>query len=42
MPGTRGGGTVETVPMDIGGVTYRDPDGREVMFASWTYRAPGP
>ena len=23
-----------------GGVTYRDPDGREVVFASWTYRPP--
>jgi catechol 2,3-dioxygenase-like lactoylglutathione lyase family enzyme len=26
---------------DNGGVTYRDPDGREVVFASWVYRAPG-
>ena len=25
---------------DNGGVTYRDPDGREVVFASWTYRPP--
>jgi catechol 2,3-dioxygenase-like lactoylglutathione lyase family enzyme len=24
-----------------GGVTYQDPDGREVVFASWIYRAPG-
>jgi hypothetical protein len=24
-----------------GGVTYQDPDGREVMFASWIYSAPG-
>jgi catechol 2,3-dioxygenase-like lactoylglutathione lyase family enzyme len=23
-----------------GGVTYQDPDGREVVFASWTYRPP--
>ena len=23
-----------------GGVTYRDPDGREVVFASWIYRSP--
>jgi hypothetical protein len=23
-----------------GGVTYRDPDGREVVFASWIYRPP--
>ena len=23
---------------DNGGVTYRDPDGREVVFASWIYR----
>jgi len=23
-----------------GGITYRDPDGREVVFASWTYRPP--
>ncbi len=23
-----------------GGVTYQDPDGREVVFASWIYRAP--
>ena len=23
-----------------GGVTYRDPDGREVVFASWVYRPP--
>ena len=27
---------------DNGGVTYRDPDGREVVFASWIYRPPGP
>ena len=26
---------------DNGGVTYRDPDGREVVFASWIYRPPG-
>jgi catechol 2,3-dioxygenase-like lactoylglutathione lyase family enzyme len=26
---------------DNGGVTYQDPDGREVVFASWTYRPPG-
>jgi len=25
---------------DNGGVTYQDPDGREVVFASWTYRPP--
>ena len=25
---------------DNGGVTYRDPDGREVVFASWVYRPP--
>jgi catechol 2,3-dioxygenase-like lactoylglutathione lyase family enzyme len=24
-----------------GGVTYQDPDGREVVFASWIYRGPG-
>ena len=24
-----------------GGVTYQDPDGREVMFASWIYIPPG-
>jgi catechol 2,3-dioxygenase-like lactoylglutathione lyase family enzyme len=24
-----------------GGVTYQDPDGREVMFASWVYGPPG-
>src|SRR5499427_6388746 len=24
-----------------GGVTYQDPDGREVVFASWTYIPPG-
>jgi hypothetical protein len=23
---------------DNGGVTYQDPDGREVVFASWIYR----
>jgi catechol 2,3-dioxygenase-like lactoylglutathione lyase family enzyme len=23
-----------------GGVTYRDPDGHEVVFASWIYRPP--
>jgi Glyoxalase/Bleomycin resistance protein/Dioxygenase superfamily len=23
-----------------GGVTYQDPDGREVVFASWTYHPP--
>ena len=23
-----------------GGMTYQDPDGREVVFASWIYRAP--
>ena len=23
-----------------GGVTYRDPDGREVVFASWIYHPP--
>jgi hypothetical protein len=26
---------------DNGGVTYRDPDGREVVFASWIYQPPG-
>ena len=26
---------------DNGGVTYQDPDGREVVFASWIYRRPG-
>lgn len=26
---------------DNGGVTYQDPDGREVVFASWIYGAPG-
>src|SRR5215475_13548156 len=25
-----------------GGVTYQDPDGREVVFASWIYSPPGP
>ena len=25
---------------DHGGVTYQDPDGREVVFASWVYRPP--
>jgi catechol 2,3-dioxygenase-like lactoylglutathione lyase family enzyme len=25
---------------DNGGVTYRDPDGREVVFAAWIYRPP--
>jgi hypothetical protein len=25
---------------DNGGVTYRDPDGREVVFASWIYHPP--
>jgi catechol 2,3-dioxygenase-like lactoylglutathione lyase family enzyme len=25
---------------DNGGVTYRDPDGCEVVFASWIYRPP--
>jgi hypothetical protein len=25
---------------DNGGVTFRDPDGREVVFASWIYRPP--
>jgi catechol 2,3-dioxygenase-like lactoylglutathione lyase family enzyme len=25
---------------DNGGVTYRDPDGREVVFVSWIYRPP--
>jgi catechol 2,3-dioxygenase-like lactoylglutathione lyase family enzyme len=25
---------------DNGGVTYQDPDGREVVFASWLYRPP--
>jgi len=24
-----------------GGVTYEDPDGREVVFASWIYLPPG-
>ena len=24
-----------------GGVTYQDPDGREVVFASWIYVPPG-
>jgi hypothetical protein len=24
-----------------GGVTYQDPDGREVVFASWIYTPPG-
>ena len=24
-----------------GGVTYQDPDGREVVFASWVYAPPG-
>ena len=24
-----------------GGVTYQDPDGREVVFAPWIYRPPG-
>jgi catechol 2,3-dioxygenase-like lactoylglutathione lyase family enzyme len=24
-----------------GGVTYQDPDGREVVFASWIYHRPG-
>ena len=24
-----------------GGVTYQDPDGREVVFASWVYGPPG-
>jgi hypothetical protein len=27
---------------DNGGVTYQDPDGREVVFASWIYREPEP
>jgi catechol 2,3-dioxygenase-like lactoylglutathione lyase family enzyme len=26
---------------DNGGITYQDPDGREVVFASWIYRPPG-
>jgi len=26
---------------DNGGLTYRDPDGREVVFASWVYGPPG-
>ena len=26
---------------DNGGVTYQDPDGREVVFASWVYGPPG-
>jgi catechol 2,3-dioxygenase-like lactoylglutathione lyase family enzyme len=26
---------------DNGGVTYADPDGREVVFASWVYHPPG-
>jgi hypothetical protein len=25
---------------DNGGVTCQDPDGREVVFASWIYRPP--
>jgi catechol 2,3-dioxygenase-like lactoylglutathione lyase family enzyme len=25
-----------------GGVTFQDPDGREVVFASWVYTAPDP
>jgi catechol 2,3-dioxygenase-like lactoylglutathione lyase family enzyme len=25
---------------DNGGVTYQDPDGREVVFASWVYSSP--
>lgn len=25
---------------DNGGLTYRDPDGREVVFASWVYGPP--
>jgi catechol 2,3-dioxygenase-like lactoylglutathione lyase family enzyme len=25
---------------DNGGVTYADPDGREVVFAAWVYRPP--
>jgi hypothetical protein len=25
---------------DNGGVTYRDPDGHQVVFASWIYRPP--
>ena len=25
---------------DNGGMTYQDPDGREVVFASWIYRPP--
>jgi len=25
---------------DNGGVTYQDPDGREVVFAAWVYRPP--
>ena len=25
---------------DNGGVTYQDPDGREIVFASWIYRPP--
>jgi hypothetical protein len=25
---------------DNGGVTYQDPDGRKVVFASWIYRPP--
>jgi hypothetical protein len=25
---------------DNGGVTYQDPDGRELVFASWIYRPP--
>ena len=24
-----------------GGITYQDPDGREVVFASWVYQPPG-
>jgi hypothetical protein len=26
---------------DNGGITYQDPDGREVVFASWIYHPPG-
>jgi len=25
-----------------GGVTFEDPDGREVVFASWIYSSPNP
>ena len=25
-----------------GGVTFQDPDGREVVFASWIYSSPNP